>query len=716
MDVGDDARQRERSRCCSASASATWSPACRSAPTASTRGGVADIFTALRGLVGVTLLALSRAARRDVPGAQDRRRRSASARALSACGSCVAAVVVAVGFAVWSLTVLSALALVAVLAGGALAAQPAARAGRFTATAVAMGGAVSSLFVDLFPNVMVSSTDAAYNLTVAGAASGSYALKVMTVVGRGVLAARAALPGLDLPRVPRARRAALAPPGVRVGSVAAQQLGVRAALGDAAGLEHDDLVHRLQPGEPVGDQERAAVARRARRRRARRRSRRRGARPARRAPPARSRASSARASAIRWRSPPREPAPAWPRLDVEPLGSFAQRRCASSAVSRSALRGVAAGEQEVLPHASCRTRACPARRARRRCGGRRRRAPRSARRRASPSRPGSRGTAAARRPAWTCPSPLGPTTATRRREEVEVDAVERPRAGVAVARAAARARAGRASSGSGRGAAGSRTGGAACRAPRGTRSALAARTHAASWAAPGRPATSSYGRRAGRARSTASSTGVEAAAATAAVPATSAPHMREAGQAASTRPSPAPAAAGGRGRAARAARRRAPRSPRSRRRQGAVHAQLIGAFDQVDDGGCERSRAPRAWRSSRAVRQPPGERTGPLSPPSTSATSSTSPAAGSSHHGQRDRRAPGDERDRERRDDAQQQGLQGVDVVHEARQQIAAAERGRPRGRQRLEAAVDVATRNCVSARERGVVTGEALAVAQQRA
>ena len=58
------------------------------------------------------------------------------------------------------------------LAAGALL-----RAGRegwaFTASAVAMAAAVSSLFVDLFPNVLVSSTDAAYNLTVSGAASGA---------------------------------------------------------------------------------------------------------------------------------------------------------------------------------------------------------------------------------------------------------------------------------------------------------------------------------------------------------------------------------------------------------------------------------------------------------------------------------------------------------------------------------------------------------------
>ena len=41
---------------------------------------------------------------------------------------------------------------------------------------------VGSIFVALYPNVMVSSTDTANNLTVAGAASSSYALTVMTVV------------------------------------------------------------------------------------------------------------------------------------------------------------------------------------------------------------------------------------------------------------------------------------------------------------------------------------------------------------------------------------------------------------------------------------------------------------------------------------------------------------------------------------------------------
>ena len=52
----------------------------------------------------------------------------------------------------------------------------------FAATTVAMAATIASLFVELYPNVMVSSTNPAYNLTVQGAASGEYALKVMTVI------------------------------------------------------------------------------------------------------------------------------------------------------------------------------------------------------------------------------------------------------------------------------------------------------------------------------------------------------------------------------------------------------------------------------------------------------------------------------------------------------------------------------------------------------
>jgi len=52
----------------------------------------------------------------------------------------------------------------------------------FAMTAFAMAATVLTFFIDLYPNVMVSSTDAAYNLTVQNASSAPYALKVMTIV------------------------------------------------------------------------------------------------------------------------------------------------------------------------------------------------------------------------------------------------------------------------------------------------------------------------------------------------------------------------------------------------------------------------------------------------------------------------------------------------------------------------------------------------------
>ncbi|HET9969786.1 MAG TPA: cytochrome d ubiquinol oxidase subunit II [Streptosporangiaceae bacterium] len=52
----------------------------------------------------------------------------------------------------------------------------------FTATTVTIAACVLSIFVDLYPNVMVSSTSPAYNLTVHNTASGAYSLKAMTVV------------------------------------------------------------------------------------------------------------------------------------------------------------------------------------------------------------------------------------------------------------------------------------------------------------------------------------------------------------------------------------------------------------------------------------------------------------------------------------------------------------------------------------------------------
>jgi cytochrome d ubiquinol oxidase subunit II len=52
----------------------------------------------------------------------------------------------------------------------------------FAATTVTMASCIVSIFVGLYPNVMVSSTSAANNLTVHNTASGGYSLKAMTVV------------------------------------------------------------------------------------------------------------------------------------------------------------------------------------------------------------------------------------------------------------------------------------------------------------------------------------------------------------------------------------------------------------------------------------------------------------------------------------------------------------------------------------------------------
>ncbi len=104
-------------------------------------------------------------------------------------------VVVVVVFAFWTRVtsghgvLLSLPELIAAL--GALAAVVLVRERRlrlaFGATSLTIAGVVASLFGELYPRVMVSSTSPAYDLTVAGTASSPYALRVMTVVAAVVL-------------------------------------------------------------------------------------------------------------------------------------------------------------------------------------------------------------------------------------------------------------------------------------------------------------------------------------------------------------------------------------------------------------------------------------------------------------------------------------------------------------------------------------------------
>jgi cytochrome bd ubiquinol oxidase subunit II len=98
--------------------------------------------------------------------------------------------VVVLGFVLWTHTtadrgdVPNLLAVIAVIAAVAAAWLLAERSDgwAFAATSLVMATTVLSLFADLYPRVMVSSSGSAYDLTVQDTASGHYALKVMTVV------------------------------------------------------------------------------------------------------------------------------------------------------------------------------------------------------------------------------------------------------------------------------------------------------------------------------------------------------------------------------------------------------------------------------------------------------------------------------------------------------------------------------------------------------
>ena len=116
---------------------------------------------------------------------QLRERARAVARPIS-----YAAIALVIGFVIWTRSVaggpdvpdpVQILAVIAVLFAARLASTDH-DGWAFTASAVAIAATVGSIFIDLAPSVMVSTTDAAYNLTISNAASGTYALKVMTIV------------------------------------------------------------------------------------------------------------------------------------------------------------------------------------------------------------------------------------------------------------------------------------------------------------------------------------------------------------------------------------------------------------------------------------------------------------------------------------------------------------------------------------------------------
>ena len=94
-----------------------------------------------------------------------------------------------VGFVIWTRSITSGpdvpdpveiLAVIAVIFAARLASTDH-DGWAFTASAIAIAATVGSIFINLYPNVMISSTNTAFNLTVSNSASGSYALKVMTI-------------------------------------------------------------------------------------------------------------------------------------------------------------------------------------------------------------------------------------------------------------------------------------------------------------------------------------------------------------------------------------------------------------------------------------------------------------------------------------------------------------------------------------------------------
>jgi cytochrome d ubiquinol oxidase subunit II len=72
----------------------------------------------------------------------------------------------------------------------------------FVATSLTIAMVVLSIFLGLYPRVMVSTLASANDLTVANTASSSYTLRVMTVVAVILLPVVLAYQGVDLLRVP----------------------------------------------------------------------------------------------------------------------------------------------------------------------------------------------------------------------------------------------------------------------------------------------------------------------------------------------------------------------------------------------------------------------------------------------------------------------------------------------------------------------------------
>jgi cytochrome d ubiquinol oxidase subunit II len=111
-----------------------------------------------------------------------------AARAAARSGPVVALVVI--GWAFWTHVTAGKgfwpnpveLAIVIVVIAAAWLASERREGWAFACSTITIGLAMLTLFTDLYPNVMVSTTNSAYNLTISNTASPSYSLKLMSIV------------------------------------------------------------------------------------------------------------------------------------------------------------------------------------------------------------------------------------------------------------------------------------------------------------------------------------------------------------------------------------------------------------------------------------------------------------------------------------------------------------------------------------------------------
>ena len=146
------------------------------------RSGLLDLLSPYALLGGLALLSLSAlhgalflGLRTDGP-VRARARTTARRTALVALPAVV-------GFVAWTAGAAAALGAAAVLLVAVAAAARRREGVAFTATAVAVAGFVVVLFTALFPAALPSLVSPAFDLTVAGAASGPYTLGLLSVIG-----------------------------------------------------------------------------------------------------------------------------------------------------------------------------------------------------------------------------------------------------------------------------------------------------------------------------------------------------------------------------------------------------------------------------------------------------------------------------------------------------------------------------------------------------